>query len=59
MPVLIIHGREDMWNPLDRSEALNALWKGSELVIFEKARHNAHEEYPEKFNKLVIDFLSD
>ena len=58
-PILIIHGREDMTIPLDTSEALNDLWKGSELVIFEKARHNAHEEHPEKFNKLVIDFLSD
>ena len=58
-PTLIIHGREDKAIPLDRSEALNDLWKGSKLVIFEKAGHSPHEEYPERFNKLAIDFLSE
>ncbi len=55
---LIIHGREDKAIPLDRSQKLNNLWKGSKLVIFDKAGHSPHEEYPEKFNKLAIDFLS-
>ncbi|MBS3920861.1 MAG: alpha/beta hydrolase [Deltaproteobacteria bacterium] len=58
IPTLIIHGREDKAVPLDRSQKLNGLWKGSKLVIFEKAGHTPHEEYPEKFNKLAIDFLS-
>ncbi len=58
IPVLIIHGREDKAIPLDRSKRLNDLWKGSKLVIFDKAGHSPHEEYPEKFNKLAIDFLS-
>ena len=58
-PTLIIHGREDKAVPLDRSKALNDLWKGSKLVIFEKAGHTPHEEYPERFNKLAIDFLSE
>jgi len=57
-PILIIHGREDKAIPLDRSKALNDLWKGSKLVIFDKAGHSPHEEYPEKFNKLALDFLS-
>jgi len=38
---------------------LNDLWKGSKLVIFDKAGHSPHEEYPEKFNKLALDFLSE
>jgi pimeloyl-ACP methyl ester carboxylesterase len=58
IPTLIIHGREDKAVPLDRSQKLNGLWKGSKLVIFEKAGHTPHEEYPEKFNKLAIEFLS-
>ena len=58
-PTLIIHGREDKAIPLNKSKALNGLWKGSKLVIFEKAGHSPHEEYPERFNKLAIDFLSD
>jgi pimeloyl-ACP methyl ester carboxylesterase len=57
-PILIIHGREDIAVPLDRSQQLNSLWKGSKLVIFEKAGHTPHEEYPEKFNQLAVEFLS-
>lgn len=58
IPILIIHGREDKAVPLERSQKLNELWKGSKLVIFEKAGHTPHEEYPEKFNKLAMEFLS-
>jgi len=59
IPILIIHGREDKAIPLDRSKKLNDLWKGSKLVIFDKAGHSPHEEYPEKFNKLAIGFLTE
>lgn len=59
IPILIVHGREDKAVPLDRSQSLNKLWKGSKLEIFEKAGHTAHEEYPEKFNELAINFLSE
>lgn len=58
IPTLIIHGREDKALPLDRSQRLNDLWKGSKLVIFDKAGHSPHEEYPEKFNQLALEFLS-
>jgi pimeloyl-ACP methyl ester carboxylesterase len=58
IPTLIIHGREDKAIPLDRSTKLNDLWKGSKLVIFDKAGHSPHEEYPEKFNQLALEFLS-
>jgi pimeloyl-ACP methyl ester carboxylesterase len=58
LPILIIHGREDIAIPLERSQRLNDIWKGSKLVIFEKAGHTPHEEYPDKFNKLAIEFLS-
>ncbi len=57
-PILIVHGREDKAIPLDRSEKLSRLWKESELVVFEKAGHSPHEEYPEEFNRIAIDFLS-
>ncbi len=58
-PILIIHGKEDKAVPLDRSQALSDLWKGSKLVVFERAGHSAHEEYPDRFNKLATDFLSE
>jgi pimeloyl-ACP methyl ester carboxylesterase len=57
-PILIIHGREDKAVPLDRSEKLNRLWKGSKLAVFEKAGHSPHEEHPEEFNRIAIDFLA-
>ncbi len=57
-PILIVHGREDKGVPLDRSQKLNILWKGSQLVIFDKAGHTPQEEYPEKFNSLAVEFLS-
>lgn len=56
--ILIVHGREDRAIPLDRSQKLNALWKGSQLVVFEKAGHTPQEEHPEKFNQLALEFLS-
>jgi pimeloyl-ACP methyl ester carboxylesterase len=57
-PILIVHGREDKAVPLDKSEKLSRLWKESKLVVFDKAGHSPHEEYPEEFNKIAIDFLS-
>lgn len=57
-PILIVHGKEDKGVPLDRSKRLNDLWKGSKLVIFDNAGHSPHEEYPEKFNQLALEFLS-
>lgn len=57
-PILIIHGKEDKAVPLENSEFLNKLWPNSSLVVFEKAGHTPQEEYPEKFNKLAMDFLT-
>ena len=58
IPVLLIHGRQDEGVSLDKSEKLHQMWKNSKLVIFENAKHTPHEEYPEKFNTLALEFLS-
>jgi hypothetical protein len=58
-PILIIHGMEDKATPLNRSQALHDLWKGSRLDIFQKAGHSPQEEYPMRFNRLAIRFLSE
>ena len=58
IPILIVHGREDLAIPLDRSQTLNNLWKGSKLVIIEKARHGPHIEHPDEFNRIALGFLS-
>jgi pimeloyl-ACP methyl ester carboxylesterase len=57
-PILIFQGREDKAVPLDRSELLNKMWKDSKLVVFYKSGHNPHEEHPNRFNKLAVEFLS-
>jgi pimeloyl-ACP methyl ester carboxylesterase len=57
-PILIIHGKQDKAVPLENSQFLNRLWPGSSLIVFENAGHTPQEEYPEKFNKLAMDFLS-
>ncbi|PKL39904.1 MAG: hypothetical protein CVV44_06695 [Spirochaetae bacterium HGW-Spirochaetae-1] len=56
-PILIVHGREDRAVPLSCSQRLNLMWKGSQLEIFEKAGHSPNQEYPEQFNRLVMEFL--
>ncbi len=58
-PILLIHGREDKAVPLNRSRALNKLWKNSRLVVFERAGHSPGEEYPEQFNRVVLEFLQE
>jgi pimeloyl-ACP methyl ester carboxylesterase len=58
-PILIVHGREDKAVPLDKSQSLKNLWKGSKLEVFNQAAHSPHEEYPDRFNKLAIEFLSE
>jgi len=57
-PILLAHGRQDKLVPLTDSETLQDKWKGAKLVVFEKCGHNLQQEYPEKFNKLVVDFLT-
>ena len=55
--ILIIHGRQDQAIPLNRSQALNKLWAGSKLVVFDRTGHSPSEEFPEKFNAIAMDFL--
>ncbi len=57
LPILLIHGREDKAVPLNRSRALNKLWKSSRLVIFERSGHSPEEEHPEQFNRVAMEFL--
>jgi len=55
--ILIVHGRQDQAIPLNRSQALNKLWPGSKLVVFDRTGHSPSEEFPEKFNSIALDFL--
>jgi pimeloyl-ACP methyl ester carboxylesterase len=57
-PILLAHGVGDGLVPVNDSKKLHKMWKTSTLEIFDKAKHNLHEEYPDKFNTLVEDFLT-
>lgn len=58
IPILLVHGNADPLVPIEDSKALHRLWKDSQLTVFQGAKHNPHEEYPDKFNKVVVEFLS-
>jgi pimeloyl-ACP methyl ester carboxylesterase len=45
-PTLIACGREDLWSPLERHQAMAALIPGSELVVIEHCGHMSTMEQP-------------
>lgn len=55
---LIIWGRNDRFVPVDTGLRLNAGILNSELHIFNKCGHWAQWEHAEKFNRMVLDFLT-
>lgn len=56
-PTLIIHGREDVIVPVERSVRFNQLIPDSELHIFGHCGHWTQIEKRERFVELVIPFL--
>ena len=57
VPTLIVWGEHDTWISPENAPKLNADIAGSKLVIIPNAGHVSHEEQPEEFNGLVIDFM--
>jgi pimeloyl-ACP methyl ester carboxylesterase len=55
---LIIWGKEDTMFPVTHAHVANEQIPDTQLHIFENCRHWAHVEYPEKFNQLVLEFLT-
>lgn len=54
-PVLVIHGKQD---PLETAEEVHATFPGSRLEILEDAGHFPWLEQPDRFYKIINDFLS-
>jgi pimeloyl-[acyl-carrier protein] methyl ester esterase len=54
---LIVHGREDTVCPVEAATYLADNIEGAELEIFEKAGHAPFLTEPERFNRLVRDFI--
>src|ERR671927_129609 len=55
-PALLLWGENDLEIPLADGERLHAAIPGSRLIVFLNCGHLPHEEYPEAFTNLVIDF---
>jgi pimeloyl-ACP methyl ester carboxylesterase len=58
-PVLIVHGEQDIGVPLHYARRAAERFPNARLVVFEKAGHWTQRDYPEKFNKLMLEFLSE
>ena len=56
-PTLLLWGENDREIPLSDGERLHAEIPGSRLIVFLNCGHLPHEEYPEAFTDVVIDFV--
>ena len=55
-PTLLLWGENDPEIPLADGERLHEAIPGSRLIVFPECGHLPHEEYPETFVNVVIDF---
>lgn len=58
VPTRIICGREDKVTPLLQSEVMRSEIAGATLHVIEHAGHVANLEKPNKFNKILLDFVN-
>jgi|TARA_B110000503_G_scaffold39227_1_gene64588 2-hydroxy-6-oxonona-2,4-dienedioate hydrolase len=59
LPVCIIWGEDDIVTPPDVADEFHKLLPDSDLFWIKKCGHAAMMEHPDKFNKIVINWLSD
>lgn len=57
VPILIAWGRQDKAIPFQRGEEMHRLLRGSRMEVFEQMGHCPHDERPERFDQLALDFL--
>jgi 2-hydroxymuconate-semialdehyde hydrolase len=58
-PTMIVHGREDRVVPLAGSLRLMELLPNAQLHVFGQCGHWTMIEHRDRFNRLVLDFLSE
>ena len=58
-PALILWGRQDRILPVSHGIDAAGRIPGARLHIFERCGHMPNIEYPEEFNRLILDFLSE
>jgi pimeloyl-ACP methyl ester carboxylesterase len=57
VPILLIWGLEDKMIPPNQARAIAELNSNLKLIELEHAGHCPHDEYPEQFNALLLDWL--
>ena len=57
-PVLVVHGAEDIFFPVEHSEHIAAGCARGELAVIRDAGHEVHREAPDEFADLALRFLS-
>lgn len=59
LPTLYVHGADDGCLGVDLREGMEALFtSGLRMHVIEGAGHFVHQEKPEEFNRLLLDFLA-
>jgi len=58
IPVLLVWGRHDHLFPPSHARAAAAVLPNARLEIFEDAGHTPQMEEPDRFNRLVLEFLA-
>jgi pimeloyl-ACP methyl ester carboxylesterase len=58
-PTLIFWGRQDRILPVAHAQIAASKISGAKLHIFDNCGHCVMFEYPDEFNKLVLDFLAE
>jgi pimeloyl-ACP methyl ester carboxylesterase len=56
-PTLVVHGKKDVFVPPQNSEILAELISGAKLIFFENSAHAFYIDEPEKFAKILLEFL--
>jgi 2-hydroxymuconate-semialdehyde hydrolase len=57
-PTLIVAGGKDPLREPGYAHGLQAQIAGSELIVFEEAAHFPHIDFPDRFNRAAIEFLT-
>lgn len=58
VPTLIVWGARDPVIPASHGEAAHAAMPGSRFELFKKAGHFPHRDEPERFTRVLLDFLA-
>ena len=59
VPVLLVHGTRDVGVPVQAARRAAERLPKARLVLFEGAGHWTQRDQPERFNRLLLDFLNE